>query len=110
MKYPWAYPGARVICVDALFARSDFRPLVAGMQYVIDTVYGNPNSRAKRLELKSYGSRYWNSEGCVHLVGIGPFPIGFAIERFKPVLPDTTETVKTLDVWPPVRELILEDA
>lgn len=96
MKYPWLAPGVEIICVDAWFERPSFRPLSNGGRYIVSSVVPCRLSRTVRSGLKRRGSMYWGSALGVHLIGIGPFKIAFAIERFRPAAPSKTDHVEEL--------------
>ena len=84
MKFPWAFPKAKIICVDAEFDRTNFHPLVVGKTYTIRSLHEPPkNCPPNKL--------YYGSVLSVKVYGM---KFGFAIERFRPVTGPEVEKLK----------------
>lgn len=93
MKYPWAVPGAEVVCVDAEPRHVPgcggyWEPLEQGAIYIVSDIRADERPACKG-ELAVFLKGRPNPD----LRGVD---YGYNPDRFRPVLPDTTDTVAAL--------------
>lgn len=96
MKFPWAYPGAKIVCIDEEFDRIGFRPLKAGAEYTIVRLLDPPRNCPKH-------KLYYGSVLSVIVKGLPRW--GFAIERFRPPI-NEVEKLKQSIKAPRKKELV----
>lgn len=86
----WLFPGAKVVCIDNQWTNYANEPeLVKGNVYVISEVVEHDRNFKSRM--------YPHSALGVRLQGVKRHTTTpFAVERFRPLLPDTKDTVEEL--------------
>lgn len=97
MERPWLYVGAKVVCVNNVARLSrGCRPMRPAAILTVDAVYTVTEVFCDPARDNFVHVRLAEIQNIGMTNGIDGLNLGYRADRFRPVLPDTTETVAKL--------------